>query len=187
MDKDIPAAHYDYFSGWWSNGFVSPSTGAVSPWIFCRTEMNDEWFSLNHKRQELILTNWTWKPPPRLGGQPTCCLLCVLVGERKKISFCIFFFGVESPRPFDRVCMCKFHTIIWHCTIYGIVDTVFISRDIWPWSHYWNRIQVPPMNELNSVDSSSSSEVTASEDENTWISWYIGLRGNDYFCEGCFI
>lgn len=39
------------------------------------------------------------------------------------------------------------------------------------------------MNELNSVDSSSSSEVTASEDENTWISWYIGLRGNDYFCE----
>lgn len=36
---------------------------------------------------------------------------------------------------------------------------------------------------MNSSDSSRSSEATASDDENTWISWYVGLRGNDYFCE----
>lgn len=36
---------------------------------------------------------------------------------------------------------------------------------------------------MNSSDNSSSSDATASEDENTWISWYVGLRGNDYFCE----
>ena len=34
-------AHYDYFSGRWSNGFVFPSTVAASPWIFCHTEVND--------------------------------------------------------------------------------------------------------------------------------------------------
>jgi len=81
-------AHYDHFSGGWSNSFESPSIVTASQWnVFHKKH---EGFSLNHKRQELILTNWTWKPPPRLGGQPTCCLLCVLVGERKKISFCIF-------------------------------------------------------------------------------------------------
>ena len=52
-----------------------------------------EWFSLNHKRQELILMNWTWKPPPRPGdnGQPICCLLCVLEGEKGRrflFAFC---------------------------------------------------------------------------------------------------
>lgn len=28
-----------------------------------------------------------------------------------------------------------------------------------------------------------SSEMTASEDEASWISWFINMRGNDFFCE----
>lgn len=28
-----------------------------------------------------------------------------------------------------------------------------------------------------------SSEMTASEDETSWISWFISIRGNDFFCE----
>ena len=50
----------------------------------------DEWFSLNHERQEPILTNWTWKPPPRdqgaTGSLPVlfAFIICVLVGEIRK-------------------------------------------------------------------------------------------------------
>jgi hypothetical protein len=32
-------------------------------------------------------------------------------------------------------------------------------------------------------DSEGSSEMTASEDEASWISWFINMRGNDFFCE----
>lgn len=32
-------------------------------------------------------------------------------------------------------------------------------------------------------DSEGSSEITASEDEASWITWFINLRGNDFFCE----
>lgn len=28
-----------------------------------------------------------------------------------------------------------------------------------------------------------SSEMTASEDETSWISWFVAIRGNDFFCE----
>jgi casein kinase II subunit beta len=28
-----------------------------------------------------------------------------------------------------------------------------------------------------------SSEMTASEDETSWISWFVSIRGNDFFCE----
>lgn len=29
----------------------------------------------------------------------------------------------------------------------------------------------------------NSSEMTASEDETSWISWFVNIRGNDFFCE----
>ncbi len=32
-------------------------------------------------------------------------------------------------------------------------------------------------------DSEHSSEMTASEDEASWISWFVNMRGNDFFCE----
>lgn len=32
-------------------------------------------------------------------------------------------------------------------------------------------------------DSEESSEMTASEEEASWISWFINIRGNDFFCE----
>jgi casein kinase II subunit beta len=32
-------------------------------------------------------------------------------------------------------------------------------------------------------ESEESSELTASEDEVPWISWFTSLRGNDFFCE----
>ena len=32
-------------------------------------------------------------------------------------------------------------------------------------------------------ESEDSSELTASEDETSWINWFINLRGNDFFCE----
>lgn len=36
---------------------------------------------------------------------------------------------------------------------------------------------------LASIDESEeSSEVTASEDETSWISWFTSMRGNDFFC-----
>ena len=31
--------------------------------------------------------------------------------------------------------------------------------------------------------SDDSSEMTASEDEASWISWFVSIRGNDFFCE----
>ena len=33
------------------------------------------------------------------------------------------------------------------------------------------------------LESEQNSEMTASEDESSWISWFISIRGNDYFCE----
>ena len=42
---------------------------------------------------------------------------------------------------------------------------------------------VDKQNSTSVADSESSSELTASEDEATWISWYVALRGNDFFCE----
>jgi casein kinase II subunit beta len=32
-------------------------------------------------------------------------------------------------------------------------------------------------------ESDQSSEMTASEDEASWISWFVNIRGNDFFCE----
>ena len=32
-------------------------------------------------------------------------------------------------------------------------------------------------------ESDQSSEMTASEDEASWISWFVNVRGNDFFCE----
>jgi hypothetical protein len=37
--------------------------------------------------------------------------------------------------------------------------------------------------DANCPDSEESSEMTASEDESSWISWFINIRGNDFFCE----
>ncbi len=32
-------------------------------------------------------------------------------------------------------------------------------------------------------NSEDSSEMTASEDEASWIAWFVNMRGNDFFCE----
>ena len=32
-------------------------------------------------------------------------------------------------------------------------------------------------------NSEESSEITASEDEASWITWFVNMRGNDFFCE----
>lgn len=32
-------------------------------------------------------------------------------------------------------------------------------------------------------ESDDSSEMTASEDETSWIAWFVNIRGNDFFCE----
>jgi casein kinase II subunit beta len=36
---------------------------------------------------------------------------------------------------------------------------------------------------LDQQPSEDSSEMTASEDDSSWISWFINLKGNDFFCE----
>lgn len=36
---------------------------------------------------------------------------------------------------------------------------------------------------LPEVEGVESSELTGSEDEGSWISWFINLRGNEFFCE----
>lgn len=35
----------------------------------------------------------------------------------------------------------------------------------------------------NGLGSDESSEMTASEDETSWINWFVSIRGNDFFCE----
>lgn len=35
----------------------------------------------------------------------------------------------------------------------------------------------------NNQPSEDSSEMTASEDETSWISWFINIKGNNFFCE----
>ncbi len=37
--------------------------------------------------------------------------------------------------------------------------------------------------EVEQADSEQSSQMTASEDEASWISWFVNMRGNDFFCE----
>lgn len=37
--------------------------------------------------------------------------------------------------------------------------------------------------EVSIGESENSSEITASDDGTSWISWYINLRGNEFFCE----
>lgn len=37
--------------------------------------------------------------------------------------------------------------------------------------------------ELEDNEGNDSSELTASENEESWISWFVNLRGHDYFCE----
>ena len=32
-------------------------------------------------------------------------------------------------------------------------------------------------------ESDGSSHLTASDDETSWITWFVSLRGNDFFCE----
>ena len=32
-------------------------------------------------------------------------------------------------------------------------------------------------------DSEHSTQMTASEDEASWITWFVSMRGNDFFCE----
>jgi casein kinase II subunit beta len=32
-------------------------------------------------------------------------------------------------------------------------------------------------------ESDRSSHLTASDDETSWITWFVSLRGNDFFCE----
>lgn len=33
------------------------------------------------------------------------------------------------------------------------------------------------------LESDDSSETTASEEDVSWISWFVSIRGNDFFCE----
>jgi len=37
--------------------------------------------------------------------------------------------------------------------------------------------------EVEGEEEANSSEMTASEDETSWISWFVNIRGNDFFCE----
>jgi casein kinase II subunit beta len=37
-------------------------------------------------------------------------------------------------------------------------------------------------NNLNDDESGGSSELTASEEEKSWIQWFLALRGNDFMC-----
>mmetsp|Transcript_14944 Transcript_14944/g.16171 ORF Transcript_14944/g.16171 Transcript_14944/m.16171 type:complete len:268 (-) Transcript_14944:46-849(-) len=37
--------------------------------------------------------------------------------------------------------------------------------------------------EVEQADSEQSSQMTASEEEASWISWFVNMRGNDFFCE----
>lgn len=37
--------------------------------------------------------------------------------------------------------------------------------------------------EVEEEEEPNSSEMTASEDETSWISWFVSIRGNDFFCE----
>lgn len=39
------------------------------------------------------------------------------------------------------------------------------------------------LNSEQQEGSEDSSEMTASEDETSWISWFVSMRGNDFFCE----
>lgn len=40
------------------------------------------------------------------------------------------------------------------------------------------------MEQLEEMENSEdSSEITASEDEASWITWFVNMRGNDFFCE----
>jgi casein kinase II subunit beta len=37
--------------------------------------------------------------------------------------------------------------------------------------------------EIEQLDSEQSTQMTASEDEASWITWFVNMRGNDFFCE----
>lgn len=37
--------------------------------------------------------------------------------------------------------------------------------------------------DLEQLESEQSTQMTASEDEPSWISWFVNMRGNDFFCE----
>ncbi|CAN0047247.1 unnamed protein product, partial [Phaeothamnion confervicola] len=37
--------------------------------------------------------------------------------------------------------------------------------------------------QAGSADLEDSSELSASDEDSTWISWFVSLRGNEYFCE----
>lgn len=41
----------------------------------------------------------------------------------------------------------------------------------------------PDLRQSEQQDSEHSSEMTASDDEASWISWFVNMRGNDFFCE----
>jgi casein kinase II subunit beta len=37
--------------------------------------------------------------------------------------------------------------------------------------------------EADHAESEQSTQMTASEDEASWITWFVNMRGNDFFCE----
>lgn len=39
------------------------------------------------------------------------------------------------------------------------------------------------LEQVEGVDNSDHSQMTASEEETSWIAWFVSIRGNDFFCE----
>lgn len=52
--------------------------------------------------------------------------------------------------------------------------------------HYGEEEEEDQSDQVDGADnqgSDDSSEMTASEEEVSWVSWFINIKGNDFFCE----